>query len=242
MARPVTELIMKQIKKIVTGAALMLAGIAVSNATTVLREYAFNIDGTITDTFNPPGGLTPTAGVTYGTLDPNTGLGTLTISVAGAGSHYLRVFFDHDVGSLVDDELGSANGSLGAGQTFEIDEPGYGNKGYFGDIWGHFSGTPGSGLDNGVYGGGSDDTSMALGWSFTGDADLLITVGLTAPGSGFYLRQYDDGVTSNDQVFLSGVLTPKGLPPGGVPEGGATLPSLICALVGLSAFKFRVRR
>ena len=237
---------MKQIKTIVTGAALMLVGIAVTDATTVLREYAFNIDGVVTDTFNPPGGLTPTPEVTYGTFNAATGLGTLTLSVAALGAHSISVFFDHDLGLVLNDETGSAPGAPGAGQSWEIDEPGYGNNvnGYRGNIWADFNaGT----LDGTVNSGGSggaptslDDMAMAMGWSFTGPADILITLSQTAPGSGFYLRQYDAD-PGGRELFLSGVLTLTTPPPAGVPEGGATLTSLMCALFGLGALKYKVR-
>lgn len=238
---------MKQIKTIVTGAALMLVGIAVTDATTVFNEYAFKIDGTLTDKVynpivpgDPPRVLTPIPGVVdYGTFDPETGLGSLTISVSGlglgAGSHDVRVFFDHDLGSLFDDETGSLspfpNDLPGPGQTWEIDQP------YLGDIFGNFKmGT----LDRSVSGGGPDDMAMAMGWSFTGPADILITLSQTAPGSGFYLRQYDAD-PGGRELFLSGVLTLTTPPPAGVPEGGATLTSLMCALFGLGALKYKAR-
>lgn len=245
--RLVTELNMKQIKTIVTGAALMLVGIAVTNAATVFNEYAFRIDGTLThklyDPFVPvpPRVLTPIPGVVdYGTFDPDTGLGSLTISVSGLGLglglHDVRVFFDHDLGMLFDDETGSPspfpNDLPGPGQTWEIDQP------YFGDIYGNFKmGT----LDRSVPGGGFDDMALAMGWSFTGDADILITLSQTAPGSGFYLRQYDAD-PGGEELFLSGVLTLTTPAPAGVPEGGATLTSLMCALFGLGALKYKVRR
>jgi len=205
----------------------MFAGGFATHATTTLREYAFNIDGTITDTFNPPGGLTAVPGVTYGTFDPDTGLGSLLISVAGAGAHDIRIFFEHDLDPIIDDETGSAVGAPRAGQSWEIDEPGYANNGYAGNIWDNFS--AGS-LDNAVNSGGTgapnslDDMAMALGWSFVDAGDLWITLSETAPASGFYLRQ-DDALGGT--LFLSGVLST--IPEASTWGAGGALLSLVAA-------------
>lgn len=223
-----------------TSLALMLGGSFLAVATPVLQEIAINIDGAVDDNLNPSGGLSVLPGVTYNTFDPNTGLGSLTISVAGLGSHDLRVFFDHDLGALLDDETGSSNGSVGAGQSWEIDEPGYGAYSYFGNIYSNFSAST---LDNLVFSGGSgtpnsvDDVALAMGWSFSGAANLVISLSQTAPGSGFYLRQND----GEESLYLSGVLTL--LEPGTeVPEATAPLTAMVVGLAGLFASKYRRRR
>ena len=221
------------------GGALAAATALSSSATTALREYAISLDGSIVDTFIPPGGRTPITGVNYGTFDASTGLGTFTISVAGAGNHDIRVFFDHDVGSILDDEIGSAVGAPAGGQTWEIDEPFYGNNGYLGNIYSNFATSV---LDGTVNFGGTgtpnsqDDMAMAMGWTFTGPADLAITLGLTAPGAGFYLRQEDESGIG-DVIYLSGIVTPTSGPGPGpvvIPEAstvgvGGLLTGLVAA-------------
>jgi len=226
----------------VTLASLVVLGSPMTHAGSLLREYAFNIDGSITDTFNPPGGLTGTVGVTYNTFNPNTGLGSLTITVMGLGAHNLGVFFDHDLGPLINDEVGSTVGSPVAGQRWEIDEPGYGNNGYFGDIYANFASVS---LDNAVNTGGtgttatSDDVGLALSWSFNGPADLQITVSQTAPAAGFYLVQSEDGTVGSEKLYLSGILTPRGGGGTGAPDGGATVVSFALGLAGLVVVRSR---
>jgi hypothetical protein len=226
---------MKQITTVLGGAAVLFAGlVTVHAAPPALREYAFNFDGSVTDTFNPPGGLTPVAGVNYGTFDPDDGLGSFTIGILGAGSHDIRVFFDHDAGPVIGDETGSTGGSVIAGQSWEIDEPGYGNNVYVGDIWSNFSsGT----LDNSIFA-GPDDMAMAMGWTFDGPATIAVTLSENPPASGFYLKQYD----GENAVYLSGILRTEDDSGGNLPDGGATLPALVGAVLGLGALARRVRR
>lgn len=223
-----------------TSLALVLGGSPIAVAAPALQEIAINIDGVVDDNLNPSGGLSVISGVTYNTFNSTTGLGSLTISVGGIGSHDLRLFFDHDLGSLLDDESGSANGSVGSGQSWEIDEPGYGNNGYSGNIYANFSGST---LDNLVFAGGtgtpnsSDDASLGMAWSFSGPANLVITLSQTAPGSGFYLRQFDD----EESLYLSGVLTLTETGPQ-VPEAPAPLAALAVGFAGLAVTRLWRRR
>jgi hypothetical protein len=161
-----------------------------------LFDWAGNIDGIIS---SPPG-------MDLSAFDDITGLGIITVTVSGAGSHYVGLFVDHEIDEAINtfyNENGDVVGSPATGQSWEIDEPGY----VFGDIYGNFLG---SALDgsNGVPAGSEDDVSMALGWDFDlADLPALITFNLsdTAPPGGFYLQQYDPD--SDASVYFSSSLT-----------------------------------
>ena len=112
-------------------------------------------------------------------------------------------------------ETGAAHGVAAAGQSWEIDEPGFVN----GDIFVNFQSSQ---LDNGIgtsiYGNTTfpDDVSLAMGWDFTLAAGETATISLmlseNMPGSGFYLSQTDPD--SNYTFYLSSALdvTPVPLP------------------------------
>jgi len=168
--------------------AAMLVGFlaAPAAATFDLFEYVFNVDGVVSDSaFGDP--LPP--GVNMGGFDDITGLGSITVNVVGGGMHYVGLFVDHEIDEAINtffNEYGAANGALAAGQSWEIDEPGFA----FGDIWDNiYAGS----LDNSnaVPMGLEDDVSMALAWGFSGEAVVSFLVSETAPVSGFYLAQTD---------------------------------------------------
>jgi hypothetical protein len=200
--------------------ALAVGSTAARAAEVTLFERDFNIDGVVTSG-------APPAGVNLSGFDAATGLGTVTVQLSGAGNRYVSVFADHEIDETINtffNEVGSASGTAAAGQSWEIDEPGYA----FGDIYTHF--TAGA-LDNssGVPPGSPDDVSMAMAWSFVLQADEVATVSYlfsaTAPTGGFYLTQSDPD--SGASVYLSSRLSI--LSGGGqVPEPGSG------ALVGLS--------
>ena len=172
-----------------------------------LFDYSLNVDGI----------LNPASGVNLSLFDLNTGLGTITVSVLGAGAHYVGLFVDHEIDQSNNtnfNEFGAANGSTAAGQTWEIDEPGF----VFGDIYTNFSG---SSLDgqNGVPAGSEDDVSMALGWDFVLAADevagILFNISLTQPTSGFYLSHTDPDADGVPTIYFSSELRTRIV---GVPE------------------------
>ena len=82
-----------------------------------------NLDGGVTVKGDPfP------ATVDTHSFDLQTGLGTVFITVSGLGSHGVSVFVDHEIEQLVNgftNEFGDAQGALAAGQSWEIDEPGF---------------------------------------------------------------------------------------------------------------------
>jgi len=150
-----------------------------------LWEYAFNLDGVVTNGSAP-------AGVNLAGFDTTTGLGTVGVTVTGAGAHYVAFFADHDINAVPNTffhEYGSVTGAPGAGLSWEIDEPGY----VFGNIYTNFANST---LDNNnaVPQASPDDVSMALGWDFilqVGEtATISFALGTTAPG-GFFLQQTD---------------------------------------------------
>lgn len=191
-----------------------------------LWDWAFNIDGTLYEASNSdplPGNMDDSF------FNFSTGLGEIKITSAGAGSHSVIAFFDHEIDETINtffNEYGSASGSPATGQSWEIDEPGWS----FGDIYANF--TAGT-LDNlnGVPSSDPEDVSMALGWNFilgAGEtAYLNLLLSTTAPTSGFYLVQTDPD--SQASLCFSSTLVIKS---SSVPEPGLLF-LLVTGLAGL---------
>ena len=125
----------------------------------------------------------------------------------------------------------TASGTAAAGQSWEIDEPGYS----FGDI---FSNLLGSTLDNGngVPAGSEDDVSMAMGWDFSlldGETAVIqFLISNSAPVSGFYLTQTDPD--SGASIYFSSSLNVGGTV---IPEPSQFLPGI--GLLGLLYYRIR---
>lgn len=212
----------KQLSTLLAAMPLILSSQLVNATTIGLFEYAFNIDGAVTN------GAAP-AGVNLASFSTATGLGTISATISGAGNHYFGAFFDHEIDEALNtyfNEFGATSGSAMAGLSWEIDEPGY----FFGDIYDNFlvsaldnaNGVPPSGLE--------DDVSMALGWNFSLNAGeqaiLSFLLSETMPTGGFYLSQTDHD--SSASIYLSTALKIEGNIPG-IPE-----PSILWLLgVGL---------
>lgn len=217
--------------KTTTLAALALAAALPSAEAAIISlfESGLNIDGT--SSFFPGDPLPP--GVDVSAFDPLTGLGTVSVTVTGAGNHFVGAYVDLEIDEAINtffNESGLAIGAPAAGQSWEIDEPGF----TFGNIITNF--TAGT-LDNSITPFGPEDVSMALGWNFllnAGEtANINFTVSPDAPAGGFYLRQGD--LQSRAEVFYYSNLTITGQPPHSVPDGGCTLPLLLLGLAGLGA-------
>jgi hypothetical protein len=201
-----------------------------------LFEWGVNIDGALSGSALGPA---PPA-VNMGGFNVGTGLGTLSIHVAGTGHHTVIVYFDHEIDEAINtffNEFGAANNLAlkPAHQSWEIDEPGF----VFGDIYNNFkAGT----LDNsnGVPQGTPDDVALALGWDFDldpgFDADISATVSLQAPPGAFYLQHTDPD--SDYTIYVRGGLRIGGGPGPGVP-GPGTLILVAGGLGGLTLLRRR---
>ena len=207
---------------------LLLSLIPTGAQAAQLFEWALNLNGTMYG----PGDTLPAAVSTSG-FDFNTGLGTIRISPSfpAAGDYIFGAYFDHEIDEALNtffNEFGAVTGTLPAGLTWEIDEPGF----VFGDIFSNF--TAGT-LDNttGVPPSAPNDVSMAIIRSITaGSADLAIDFVLssTAPASGFFLAHTDPD--SSESVYFSTVLIV-------IPEPRSIL--LVASAIGilLGARRFR---
>jgi hypothetical protein len=221
---------MKMKKSMVLSMVLLFMGVmagGVATADSVLFEWAFNVDGTVSYMPAAPGGF-----------NAGTGLGTWEVTISGAGAHNFIAYFDHEIDETTNsysNEFGTTYGTLAAGQSWEIDEPGW----VFGNIYANMLANT---LDNsnGVPSTAPDDVSMALGWNFllsAGEtAKITLLLSATMPTGGFYLAQTDPD--SPYTFYYSGDIDIRSQ---GVPEPG-TLLLLGSGLAGLVGLKRRMKR
>ena len=189
-------------KPTIAGALLLflMGALPVQADNVVLQDWTFNINGNTN--FNclpaPCSPNTPPF-LNLAAFDFATGLGTVTGTFTGTpGSYYMIFYVDHDIvggTNPLDDEMGGAFGTPLAGQSWEIDEPGFTTGQLVMDV---VNGV----LTNSAWPSGTpspNDVAMALGWAFVlgaGDvATLHWTVSTTAPSGGFYLEQTDPNGT-----------------------------------------------
>jgi hypothetical protein len=180
----------RRIILLATSVGLAMASEITSATTIDLVEYAFNIDGVIS---NPTLGDSVPGGVDLSGFDTGTGLGIISVELFGAGARYASVFVDQEIDEPTNtyfNENGATAGTAATGETWEIDEPEH----VFGDIYTNFEN---SALDNStaVSAGLEDDVSMALAWDFSLAAGEIASIDFilsdTVPTSGFYLTQTD---------------------------------------------------
>ena len=231
-----------------SGVLALLLSAPGSAATIDLFGWGFNIDGT---TYCSGGGCDNSGtGSLPGAIDTSgfdftSGLGSISITISGAGAHSMVSFFDHDIDRAQNtffNEGGATIGAAAAGQSWEIDEPGFFPPGTpFGDIFDNFRANT---LDNSIFdpsGEIEDDVSMAMGWDFMLAAGETATIELflseTLPTSGgLILNQFD--FDSGANVYFSGMLSITGDPPVGVPEPATAL-LFGLGLIGLAASRRR---
>ena len=195
-------------------------------------ERAYSVDGNTT-----PAGVVET-------LDAS-GLGSVAITLTGAGPHFVLGFFDYEIDEAINgftNESGAAVGVRAAGQSSEIDEPGF--AGVFGDIYDNFLANT---LDNLIVA-GPEDISMALGWNFVlataETAVVTFIIDDVLPAAGFYLRQDDPrsefSLSLRSTLLITGgvIEPPPPPPPTGIPEP-TTLALLAAGLLSLGVRRRR---
>ncbi len=211
---------------------------SVRAATVDLFGWGFNTDGAVLsndawwghspiDVTNDP--LYDTSGFDFG-----TGLGTVKVTVSGAGAHSVKGFLDHEIDTALNtkfNEVGSANGTPDAQQSWETDEPGIGTPAlgtggvaYIGDIF--LPNFETGALDNQVnYDSWDnqflltpDDVSMALAWDFVGNGvdddvvEFIATTNLAEASPYFYLEHNDPSgrLSGSDSVYYYSKLNGAG--------------------------------
>ena len=169
-----------------------------------LYDYAFNVDGTVT-------AGTPGAVDCVNDLGLDTEcLGSLSFIIGGTGSHFIDLFLDYEIAELSTtffNEYGSTGGTAAAGQSWEIDEPGY----VFGDIYDNMLASTLDGF-NDVPFGLEDDVSFGLGWDFVladGEtAAITFFMSDVLDTTGFYLQHTDDD--AGESVYFWSTLEIRG--------------------------------
>lgn len=198
-------------KALLAATAAALFSTTAGAATVSLFDIGFNVNGV-----QPfPSGVDTT------NLDSN-GLGSVSVRVNTAGANLVIAYFDFDLGAANFDDTGVVSGAPGAGQSFEIDEPGF----VFGDIYANFQG---GALDNSnALDGIQEDTAMALGLDLVlaGNERALVTffTGLDRPEVPFFLAQIDEDGTA--VYFWTSALIEAAPEPGSLPLFGLGLAGL----------------
>jgi len=219
----------------VGASALVGAGLPVSGGVE-LTEKVVNSDGAVNE-----------AG-----FNSLTGLGTISVTITGAGAHKSYLFLDHELSSSVNtffNETGATKpGAVPAGLSYEIDEPGWASAPDGpGDIYGNVAAQT---LDNGVFKVGAatlptpNDVSMAFGWDVslaageTAYINYIVADSLQAVGARYYLVHSDPD--SDESIYFATDLVIRGGGNQPIPEGRTVLGAgLTALLVGVAAWRRR---
>lgn len=241
---------MTTMKKI--GAGTMFLALSMSvQAAPVLFDWGFDVDGTqvlAPDEYAAPeaGDVAALSGLGVDVSDydfasgygDESGTGTVTMSVTGAGAHYVSMYIDLEIDEFDNglfNESVTSTGTASAGQSYEADEPGFDFP--FGDIYDNFFDQT---LDNSILA-GENDHAMALAWDFSLAADETAIVSFLVSDllqlDGIVLSHND--ADSNENYLFSSSITISG-PPVDVPEPG-TFVLLALGLAGVALSRYRTR-
>lgn len=187
-----------------------------------LEDWAFNIDGQVSEAFN--GDDLPADGSLL------EGVGAFSLNVSGEGSHSIIGFFDFEMferNNTFFNESASVHGVAAAGQSWEVDEPGY----VFGNIYDNvLDGSLQN--DNGVPAGLEDDVSFAIGWNFNLLAMQTATISFVftdvLPLADFYIKQFDPDL--DESLYFYSTLTIEG---GAVSVSEPSSMSLLIMMLGM---------
>lgn len=167
---------MKRIMIFIAMALVMSVASMASAVTYNLYDNVYNRDGSISKPF----GSSP---FDFGGL--STG-----VDITSSGSHSIVLLMDAEIDQDINtffNEIGSANGPLAAGQSWQIGDP------LFTNIYDLVN--AGALTNSDLNGGEPNDVALALGWNFFLDTGKKANVSFlltdVLPDSGFYLAQYD---------------------------------------------------
>jgi len=215
--------------------ALLGAGLPVLGEV-ALTEKGVNSDGVVNE-----------AG-----FNTTTGLGSISVTITGAGAHKSYLFLDHELSSGINtffNETGATKaGPVPAGLSFEIDEPGWADAPDGpGDIFDNFAAQT---LDNGVFKVGAatlptpNDVSMAFGWDVslaageTAYISYIVADNIQAVGARYYMVQNDPD--SSETIYFATDLVIRGGGNQPIPEGSTVIgASATALLIGLAAWRRR---
>lgn len=191
---------MKRILAASAVAALLGLASGTSGAAIVLFEHGLNIDGSLTTDLSWPPGVDASG------FDVATGLGSLSVTVATPGPHEVLAYFDHEIDEEMNtffNELGGTGGAPAAGQSWEIDEPGFAVPA--GDIYDNWMA---GALDDSIGFLDPNDVAMALGLDFVVPAGerAVVTFYTSAANDapGFFLRHWDPD-SASELYFWSSI-------------------------------------